>query len=64
MNIYRENETPEQRRKRVEADMKAREEARKRNSGIRCYSGQGFVTVETRTDGTKVERYRYGRDGD
>lgn len=65
MNIYRENETPEQRKKRLEADQKAKEALRKRNAGsIRCYGGQGFVTVKKRPDGTKVEKYHYGRDGD
>ena len=64
MSFNHSNETPEQRKKRVEADMAARQAARERNKNIRCYGGQGFTSREIQKDGTVKERYHYGRDGD
>lgn len=62
--IYRENETPEQRKKRLEQDQKDKEALRKRNAGsIRCYGAEGFVSRTIQEDGTVKEQYHYGVDG-
>lgn len=64
MSFNHSNEPPEQREARRRAKAAADQAAKNNDKGIRCGSGQGFVSKEIRPDGTKVERYHYGREGD